>query len=184
MAGEPVWVDDVLSFWFGELSREQHFKRDETVDQRIRHRFSGLYEKVLAGREPIDETSPRAVLAAAIVLDQFPRNMFRGSPRAFEADPLARRMAATAVDRGLDERLGKDERLFLYLPFEHSENAADQVRSVALIGALGDDELTRYAVAHKVIIDRFGRYPHRNAVLGRTSTPEELAFLKEPMSSF
>src|SRR5690606_27168579 len=107
-----------------------------------------------------------------------------GSARAFAADPIAHRLARAAIADGLDQAMSKRERIFIYLPFEHSENAADQEQSVALFATLNDPELDKFALAHKVIIDRFGRFPHRNAALGRVSTPEEIAFLKEPMSSF
>jgi uncharacterized protein (DUF924 family) len=123
-------------------------------------------------------------LAAVIVLDQFSRNMFRGSPGAYAADPLARRLARLAVDQGHDQAVAVRERLFFYLPFEHSEDRQDQQLSLRLITALGDDGLARYAAAHKEIIDRFGRFPHRNAALGRVSTAEEIALLKEPANSF
>lgn len=127
---------------------------------------------------------PQAMLAALIVLDQFPRNMFRDTPRAFATDPLALALARQMVDAGLDRDFSKDERMFLYLPFEHSEQAADQARCCALFALLEDSELLRYAQAHKDIIDRFGRFPHRNATLGRSSTHEEIEFLKQPGSSF
>jgi uncharacterized protein (DUF924 family) len=130
-------------------------------------------------------SSPEQALATVIVLDQFPRNMFRGSPRAFAADPLALGVAREAVARGIDTRVGPIERrVFFYLPFEHSEDLADQNRSVELMRTLGDPEFDKYADAHRVIIERFGRFPHRNAVLGRISTPEEIAFLNGPNSSF
>ena len=183
-AGEPAWVDDVLRFWFTELTYEQCFKKDDTVDRQIGERFGAVHERLAADAGSIDTTAPRELLAAIVVFDQFPRNVFRGTPRAFATDPIARCLARAAVDRGIDVMLAKRERIFVYLPFEHSEGAADQVRSVRLLGSLGDPELDKYSMAHKVIIDRFGRFPHRNVALGRTSTPEEIAFLKEPMSSF
>ena len=182
--GEPEWVDEVLRFWFTELTYEQCFKKDDTVDRQIGERFSAIHERLAADPGSIDTAAPRELLAAIVVFDQFSRNIFRGTARAFATDPEARRLANAAVDSGIDVTLSKRERIFVYLPFEHSENTADQVRSVTLLGALGDAELDKYAVAHKVIIDRFGRFPHRNAALGRVSTPEEIAFLKEPMSSF
>ena len=183
-AGEPAWVGEVLGFWFTELTLEQCFQKNDDVDRQIADRFSAVYEQLAANPEAIDVTAPRELLAAIVVFDQFPRNLFRGTARAFAMDPAARRLARTAVDSGIDTAMSHRERIFLYLPFEHSEDAADQVRSVALFAALGDAELDKYALAHKVIIDRFGRYPHRNAALGRTSTPEEIEFLKQPMSSF
>jgi uncharacterized protein (DUF924 family) len=181
---EAPWVADVLAFWFGELDRKAWFRKDEATDHAIRRRFHDTYEKV--ARLPAAQalTSPQCALATVIVLDQFPRNMFRGTPKAFATDPLAREVARGAVERKLDEALDKDARAFLYLPFEHSESLADQERAVALISRLGDAEYTRYAIAHRDVIARFGRFPHRNVVLGRTSTPEETAFLREPGSSF
>lgn len=183
-AGEPAWVDDVLRFWFTELTYEQCFKKDDAVDRQIGERFGAIHERLAADPGSIDTAAPRELLAAIVVFDQFPRNLYRGTARAFATDPVARRLANAAVDSGIDTTLSNRERIFVYLPFEHSENAADQVRSVSLLGALGDAELDKYALAHKVIIDRFGRFPHRNVALGRVSTPEEIAFLKEPMSSF
>jgi uncharacterized protein (DUF924 family) len=183
-AGEPAWVGEVLAFWFTELTFEQCFQKNDAVDHAISSRFAQIYEQLAVNDGAIDTSAPRELLAAIVVFDQFPRNMFRGTARAFATDPAARRLARAAVDSGIDKALTKRERVFLYLPFEHSEDAADQVRSVALLGELGDPQLDKYALAHKVIIDRFGRFPHRNAALGRASTPEEIAFLKEPMSSF
>jgi uncharacterized protein (DUF924 family) len=183
-AGEPAWVDDVLRFWFTELTLEQCFEKNDAVDRQIEARFGTVHQRLAADAGSIDATAPRELLAAVIAFDQFPRNLFRGTARAFATDPVARRLANAAVDSGIDTAMAKRERIFLYLPFEHSEDAADQMRSIALFGALDDPELDKYALAHKVIIDRFGRFPHRNAALGRQSTPEEIAFLKEPMSSF
>lgn len=180
---EPTWVGQVLEFWFGELDEADWWTRNAAVDASIRERFLELHERLVAtGCSGVRE--PRTVLASVIVLDQFSRNMFRGSPRAFAADPLARRVAREAIARGLDADMRSEERLFLYLPFEHSEDTADQALSVELIAALGREDWLRFAEAHKSLIDRFGRFPHRNEVLGRPSTPEEIAALKEPMSSF
>lgn len=185
----PAWARDVLHFWFTELTPVAWFKRDDAVDAAIRDRFAALHAALAAappGAHPsADDLSPRLALAAVLVLDQMPRNMFRGTAAAFASDPQARAISHAAVARGLDVRLERGaQRLFLYLPFEHSEAAADQELSVRLIERLGDAEWTRYAWAHKHIIDRFGRYPHRNAALGRDSTPDEIAFLSQPGSSF
>ncbi len=178
------WVDDVLSFWFGEITTEQWFKKDEAFDARMRERFEPLHEAV--AREPGDALSAdaRTALAAIIVLDQMSRNIFRGSPRAFAQDLKALAIATAMVERGLDRGLSKDERTFCYLPFEHAEDPAVQARCVTLMSQLEDADLVKWAEAHKVIIDRFGRFPHRNAVLGRPSTAEEEEFLKQPGSSF
>lgn len=183
-APSAEWVGDVLGFWFEELGRKAWFRKDEGVDQTIRTRFLPLLE-TLASR-PAEEalTGCERALATVLVLDQFPRNLFRDSPRAFATDALARDIADGAMARCLDKELDADHRVLLYLPFEHSEGADEQARAVALISAIGDPEFERYALAHKAVVDRFGRFPHRNAVLGRASTPEEEAFLKEPGSSF
>jgi uncharacterized protein (DUF924 family) len=126
----------------------------------------------------------QTALAAVIVLDQMSRNMFRDTPRAFAADPLALAVAEAAIAQGFDAGLSKDERSFLYLPFGHAEDRHSQARAVALVASLGDPELQKWAEAHRAIVDRFGRFPHRNGILGRNSTSEETEFLKEPNSSF
>ena len=183
-APEPAWVTDVLRFWFDELDRKAWFVKDAAVDAQIRDRFAPLIDPLAA--EPVDAavTSADRALATVIVLDQFPRNVFRGTPRAFATDRQALAVAKAAIDRGLDQKLPADRRVFLYLPFEHSEDLADQDRCVELTAALGDEEYARYAVLHRDVIKRFGRFPHRNVMLGRTPTLEEIKFLKEPGSSF
>jgi uncharacterized protein (DUF924 family) len=180
---EPAWVGDVIQFWFAELTEADWFTKDQELDARIRDRFLALHEQIVRS-DGIDAAARRPLLAAVIVVDQFSRNMFRGTPRAFSADPIARRLARQAVSRGFDLSMSREERHFVYLPFEHSEDREDQALSVDLIGQLGHEEWTRHALAHQSIIDRFGRFPHRNAILGRTSTPDELALLNEPMGSF
>jgi uncharacterized protein (DUF924 family) len=183
-AASEEWIGDVIGFWFEGLGRSRWFRKDDAVDSAIRHRFLVLYE-VLAEWPAADAlASAQRALATVLVLDQFPRNIFRDTPQAFATDDLARAVALGAIAKGLDRELEPEERIFLYLPFEHSEDRADQARAVALISALGDPEFTRYAQAHKAVIDRFGRFPHRNAVAGRVSTPAEEAFLKEPGSAF
>ena len=139
---------------------------------------------VTAAPEDILLTDANKALAAVIVLDQFSRNMFRGTPLAFANDAQALAIAEKAIAKDFAEGLSGEKRLSLYLPFEHQENVDAQARSVELISALGDPELTKYAQAHKDIIDRFGRFPHRNAILGRKSTEEEMEFLKGPDTSF
>ncbi len=182
-AVESVWVGEVIRFWFEELTEDHWFERSDDVDAQIRERFLTLHEQLVADDGP-GVTAPRPLLAAVIVLDQFSRNMFRGTPLAYAADFIARRLARTALEQGFDAAMKKQERLFLYLPFQHSEDREDQALSLHLFERLGDEEWTRHAMAHKVIIDRFGRFPHRNATLNRTSTTEEIALLKEPMGSF
>ncbi len=180
---EPAWVGDVLRFWFEEIPHANWFGKDAAVDAQIRDRFLALHTRLLA-EDGRGLEAPRAMLAAVIVLDQFSRNIYRDDARAYAADPIARRIARSVIDRGLDAAMAAQEKRFLYLPFEHSEDTRDQHLSVNLIEPLGDPEMTKYAIAHQVIIDRFGRFPHRNAILGRRSTPEEIEFLKSPMSSF
>ena len=177
-------IDEVLRFWFEELTPDDWFRGGEAVDDRIRERFLGLHEAL---RDEVPESwraTARGMLAAVIALDQFPRNMYRGSREAFAADPAALALAMEALDRGLDQEMSIEERKFFYLPFEHSEDPAVQARSVELFATLENEETLGYALRHKEIIDRFGRFPHRNAVLGRESTPEEVEFLTEPDSSF
>ena len=180
----PAQIEEVLKFWFDDLSPDDWFEAGEAVDKHIRERFRELHEAL---REQVPETwrsSARGCLAAVIVLDQFPRNMYRGTSRAFAADGAALSLAKEALALGFDRELPIDERKFLYMPFEHSENPAEQARSIELFGTLENELDLDYARRHKEIIDRFGRFPHRNAALGRTSSPEEIEFIKEPGSSF
>lgn len=183
-AGEPRWVEDVLRFWFHEIAPRAWFVRDAVVDTEIGLRFADLHTTLAGGSIHQVTRESRIELARVIVLDQFPRNIFRGTPAAFATDAQALATARAAVAAGLDQAVDGNGRLFFYLPFEHSEVAADQQRCVELISAIGDAEYTRFAQAHKDIIDRFGRFPHRNQMLGRVSTPEEIAFLTQPGSSF
>ncbi len=178
------WVGEVLKFWFEQTAPDQWFKKNPTFDANIRERFLGLHEILVSGGNDGLLADARTALAAVIVLDQMSRNMFRDTPRAFAADPQARSVAEAAVARGFDAGLTKDQRMFLYLPFGHAEDRQSQARAVALTASLGDPESQKWAEAHKAIIDRFGRFPHRNSVLGRISTPEETEFLKQPDSSF
>ena len=178
------WIAEVLNFWFLEVPRQQWFAGGAALDEQVLARFLPVHRMVAAEPENALLVDAKTALAAVIVLDQFSRNMFRGTPSAFASDAKALAIAETAIAKGLAEALKSEERLFLYLPFEHQENADAQARSLELISALGDPELTKYALAHKDIIDRFGRFPHRNAILGRRSTAEEMEFLEGPGSSF
>jgi len=182
-SSEPAWVNEVVRFWFEELSAADWFAKSDEIDGRIRERFLSLHE-YLSENASSGISGPREILATVLVLDQFSRNLFRGDPRAFAADPEALRLSRLAIEQGFDTSMTADERVFLYLPFEHSEDIDDQVESVRLISGLGNDYWTRYAIAHREIISRFGRFPHRNAVLGRVSTPEEIELLKDPTKSF
>jgi uncharacterized protein (DUF924 family) len=179
-----TWIDDVLTFWFTETKRAQWFEKSDVFDADMRRRFLALHEAVAAEPNEALAVDARTAMAAIIVLDQMSRNMFRGSPRAFAQDSKALAVAETIVARGLDQRMTKDERTFCYLPFEHAEHPEAQAKCVALMAGLDDPDLVKWAEAHKVIIDRFGRFPHRNEVLGRKSTAEEVEFLQQPGSSF
>ena len=174
----------VLAFWFAELTPQQWFRKDDRVDATIGSRFRDTYEKVAATGGVTWRDTADGCLAAIIVLDQFPRNMFRGEARAFATDAAARTLARHALDEGYPEAVAKERRLFFFLPFEHSEDLADQELSVVLFASLNEERSRVFAERHRAIIERFGRFPHRNAALGRESTAEELAFLEEPDSSF
>ena len=180
---DVAWCDEVLAFWFDALSADQWWRKNAALDARIRRRFLPLYEQI-AQRAPAITNEARTSLATVLVLDQFPRNMFRGDARSYATDAKARAVAKAAIAAGHDRALPERERLFLYMPLQHSEDVADQHLGVELVSALGDPELTRFALAHQRIIERFGRFPHRNAILGRHSSAEEIASLAEPMGSF
>ncbi len=195
--------EPVLEFWFGTLDQKgradadhvgRWWKKDDDFDAEIRQRFSALHEAIVARRHEEFRAEPRGRLAYVIVLDQFSRNMFRGSERMFEGDEQALQAADEGVRAGHDRALAFDERTFLYMPFMHSEKLEDQDRCVALFQALRsevDDTLRErvdssieFAGRHRDIVQTFGRFPHRNAVLERTSTAHELEFLLKPGSSF
>ena len=168
------WRRDVLAYWFG-LDPEDWWRSDTAVDEEIRKRFLKLWaeKRQLPVNAFLDD--PLTALAAVILFDQFPRNMFRGEAEQFATDHLALAIARAAVDSGLDDKLQSKERGFLYMPFEHSESLADQKRSLQLFTALGDDYLLGFAKKHHDVIERFGRFPHRNAILGRAPRPAEVA---------
>ena len=165
----------VLGFWFDELEPEQHFIASTELDTTIRDRFLRLYETLMAQPMNGETASAEAVLAAIILLDQFSRNMFRGTPRAFAGDPMALALAQQAIERGLDLETNEARRAFFYMPLMHAENLADQELCIAKFDALGGNP---HAVEHRDIIAQFGRFPHRNAILGRHSTAAELAYLE------
>ena len=167
---------DVVSFW-QKAGPDRWFKKDPAFDDEIRERFFTTYEAAAAGQLSGWEQSAEGALALLILLDQFPRNMFRDDARAFATDPLARAITAGAIVRGFDSQVPKEMQNFFYLPFEHSEDLADQERGIAFNKAAGNAENLKWAEIHADIIRRFGRFPHRNAVLGRSTTPEEQAFL-------
>jgi uncharacterized protein (DUF924 family) len=167
---------DILSFWRG-AGRDHWYRRDDAFDAEVRERYLKVWRKAAAGGLSSWEASDDGALALTIVLDQFPRNMFRGDARAYSSDALARDVAVRAIERGVDTRIDPALREFLYLPLEHSEHLGDQLRCVDLFRGTENAENIDYAEQHADIIRRFGRFPHRNRVLGRETTPEEQAFL-------
>jgi uncharacterized protein (DUF924 family) len=175
---KPGWVDEVLKFWFEELKPEHWYAGGAEVDAKIRDRFGDLHRELMAELPPEVMTDPRAALAAVVAFDQFPRNIHRGRADAFSSDDLALRIARNALDKGFEAGFSNAERQFLYMPFMHSEVLADQERCVSLVKSLGNEEGEKYAIEHRDIVARFGRFPHRNRALGRTSTPDEVEFLK------
>lgn len=185
---------EIVAFWFSDRARPLWFVRDAEFDAEIRRRFGEAHRAAMEGRFEHWSTSPEGALALVILLDQFSRNLYRGTARAFAADARARAVASAALARGFDQLLPHGRRWFLYLPFEHSESLADQERAVALFRAHADaasgaereqaQELLDYAQRHLEAIRRFGRFPHRNAVLGRETTPEEAEYLRDPRAWF
>ena len=178
------WARSVCEFWLEECSPDDWFKKSDALDAEIQERFGSMHAQ-LSQRAPDDflNTTEQA-FAAIILFDQLSRNLFRGDPRSFASDPLALDIARGMIAKGWDKDIAADRRVFVYLPFEHSEALEDQDVAVQLIEALGDEAFTRYAKAHRDVIKRFGRFPHRNTILGRTSTPDEEAYLSQPGSGF
>jgi len=183
---------EVLGFWFGPdpgATRAEWFRKDPAFDARIAHRFGTLIDEALAGGLEAWASDPAGALAQVVVLDQFTRNRFRGGARAFAGDARALSAALDIVARGWDRSMTGVQRQFVYLPFEHSEDLAMQRESMRLFGQLAQDEpalagLLDWARRHEAIVERFGRFPHRNGVLGRPSTAEEVSFLAQPGSGF
>lgn len=190
-------AQEVLDFWFGAPGSAEHgkaravwFRKDERFDAELRERFGALIGRAIAGglREWDDE-GPQGTLARILVLDQFTRNAFRGTPESFAGDTLALAAARKLVDSGADRELAPFQRAFAYMPFEHAEDAGMQERAVALFTALAREHegfagMLDYAHRHRGVIARFGRFPHRNAILGRASTPDEADYLKQPGAGF
>lgn len=177
----------VLEFWFGPApgrKRAVWFEKDSAFDAMIRARFSELHARAASGACDGMAADARGNLALVILLDQFSRNLYRGDPRAYACDGMALARARDALGKGYDRALPDVERQFFYLPFEHSEDPEVQAESVSLFDTIPDERARYFARRHYEIIERFGRFPHRNRILGRTSTAEELAFLEEPHSSF
>lgn len=177
-------AEEVLHFWLVETPFEMRFMQDRQLDDRIRQGFGPLHAR-LAKRVPPDwRDSPRTLLASVIVLDQFSRNLYRDDPRAYANDESARALTGQALEKGWDQRLGVEERYFLYMPLMHSESLEDQDLCVSLYTALGSQEGADFASRHRAQIRRFGRFPQRNEVLGRHSTPDEIEFLERPDARF
>lgn len=198
----PSAAQEVLRFWFGDGDDAQSIARNASrwwqanaaLDAEIAQRFTALRDQAIAGQLGAWLQVPHGRLASIVLIDQFSRNLFRRDPRAFEHDASARHWCEEGLDAGADQALRPVERVFFYLPLEHSELLADQDRSVQLFTRLCDEvpaalrdpfaHFLEYAQRHRAVIARFGRFPHRNAVLGRESTPQEVAFLQQPGSSF
>jgi len=178
MSANPVTAAEIVAFW-REAGPEKWFEKDEEFDVAIRSRFLASHEAAARGELPAFEDSAEGALALVILLDQFSRNMFRGSARAFATDPLARAAAERAIARGFDQAFDEAMRAFFYLPFMHSELLADQDRCVRLFAALGDADMSQYATEHRDVIAKFGRFPHRNRALERVTTPAEQRFLDD-----
>jgi uncharacterized protein (DUF924 family) len=188
-------IKEILEFWFGTpddadygQQRKIWFTKNSEFDQKVRSLFTSQYQQAATGQLDEWKTSPQSCLALIILLDQFPRNMFRGQPKSFATDFLALAYAQHAITQGFDQELPTFQRWFVYMPFEHSENIEHQYQSIDLFKKLSDQENLSepldYANRHFKVIERFGRYPHRNQILGRETTPEEAEFLKQPGSSF
>jgi uncharacterized protein (DUF924 family) len=196
----PERAHALIDFWFGppgdperEQNRKIWFKSTPEYDATLRELFLADYERAASGALAAWEAAPDSALALLLLLDQIPRNIFRATPRAYATDALAREVADRALARGFDEHFPKPWRKFVYLPLHHSENLADQRRSLVLFASVREDRdpddredrggLRRYGLPYVEVIERFGRFPHRNAILGRASTPEEIAFMERARSS-
>jgi uncharacterized protein (DUF924 family) len=177
-------ADSILHFWFEELTPKQHFAKDAALDEAIRTRFGATLEAAAKCELFTWRATPEGRLAEILVLDQFSRNVYRDTPRSFAQDPLALALTQELVASGQDQNLPLTQRSFAYMPYMHSESALVHAQAVALFTQPGMEDTMRFELHHKEIIDRFGRYPHRNAILGRKSSAEELAFLSGPGSSF
>lgn len=177
-------AQSVLNFWFEELSPADWWKKDESIDRKINHRFKVLHEKARASELWQWRKSPEGRLAEILILDQFSRNLYRDDPQAFAQDPMALALAQACVQDKDDQKLSVERRAFIYLPYMHSESLLVHQEALKLFSSPGLESNYEFEIKHYDIIKRFGRYPHRNKVLGRTSTPEELDFLKGPDSSF
>jgi uncharacterized protein (DUF924 family) len=179
-------AQSIIDFWFKEVSPKQWWTKSAEFDQLIRHRFLSLYEETLGGQHLDWLNSAQSCLARIIVLDQFPRNMFRDKPESFQTDVLALAATKHAISLGFDTGMPSQHKAFLYMPFMHSEALDDQTKAIELFTAAGSDleENLKSSQRHKAIIEQFGRFPHRNQILGRASSEAEIVFLKQPGSRF
>jgi len=177
-------INEVLEFWFVELEPRQWWVKDEALDREIEQRFGGLHRDAVAGKLYAWREEAAGRLAEIIILDQFSRNMYRDRSEAFAWDGMALVLAQEAVRIGADQELDAPEQSFFYMPYMHSESMAIHTQAIKLFDQPGAEFNLEFEIKHKAIIDRFGRYPHRNAILGRVSTPEEIKFLRQPDSSF
>lgn len=182
--GDRQAIEAILDFWFAEETRPRWYESTEAFDELCRERFGDLVEKAEKGSLAAWEQSADGALAVCLLLDQMPRNLFRGTPKAFGTDDDAVAVTSRAIEKGFDQKLDAERRKFLYLPFMHSERLADQERGILVYKALGDEKSLDYALEHADIIRRFGRFPHRNPILGRESTPEEEAFLADGAKTY
>ena len=176
----PPKALEILDFWFSDTAKPRWFQSTPDFDENLRERFLDVFEQAEAGSLQNWGSTPNGALALVIVLDQFPLNLFRNQARSFGTEAAARRVASAAIDQAFDRQLTDKGKAFLYLPFMHSEDRHDQDRSVALFEAAGLEDNLRFAHHHRDIITRFGRFPHRNAILGRASTREEIDWLNSP----
>ena len=176
---ETKKIKEILRFWFEETTPKQKFQKDDAFDDLITSKFKDIYEDIMDGKTTSWRENPEGRLAEIIVLDQFARNMFRGEKQCFLGDTLALRLAQEAVAAGDDQKLPEERRTFVYMPYMHSESKEVHTEALRLFTEHGNENNLKYENIHKAIIDRFGRYPHRNEILGRESTPEELEYLKE-----
>lgn len=174
----------IIDFWFAELEPKQWWQKDEKLDLMIQSRFGGLHSKAKAGELFLWRETALGCLAEVIVLDQFSRNIYREQPESFACDAMALVLAQCAIAKGVDKSLSDEQRVFLYMPFMHSESKLIHTEAVKLFRSVGIQSNLDFEYKHKVIIDRFGRYPHRNQILGRQSTEDEIEFLKQPNSGF
>jgi len=177
-------AENVLHFWFEELEPSQHWIKDAMLDEDITRRFGALHTQAHAGELATWRNSPEGRLAEIIVLDQFSRNIYRDEPQSFASDPLARQLALEAIQQGDDKALSVDKRAFVYMPLMHSESVDDHKIALEVFDQPGLENSLDFEKRHFKIIERFGRYPHRNELLGRQSTAEETEFLTQPYSSF